>query len=240
MKLPRATRLVIGVAREDDARRIMDVLPKRMSKYGLTVHPEKTRLIRFQPDDPADSNPPAEVSPMPRTFDFLGFTHYWGKAWKGGWVIKRKTAKSRLKRAFQALSDWCRINRHEPIAIQHQTLKQKLQGHYGYYGITGNFSSLQEFREGAKEIWKRWLSRRRRAGPMTWPESCAWSDDTGSLKHVWSTACSVAQRIHEMTSPMREIRTLGSVGTRGGQPPWVTRPRTSHLDRSLDTLLPAG
>jgi RNA-directed DNA polymerase len=170
VKLPRATRLVIGVAREDDARRIMDVLPKRMSKYGLTVHPEKTRLIRFQPDDPDDSDPPAEETPLPGTFDFLGFTHYWGRAWKGGWVIKRKTAKSRLKRAFQALSEWCRVNRHEPIAIQHQTLKQKLQGHYGYYGITGNLSSLQEFLEGAKEIWKRWLSRRRRAGVMTWPE----------------------------------------------------------------------
>jgi RNA-directed DNA polymerase len=161
---------VIGVAREDDARRIMDVLPKRMSKYGLTVHPEKTRLIRFQPDDPDDSDPPAEETPLPGTFDFLGFTHYWGRAWKGGWVIKRKTAKSRLKRAFQALSEWCRVNRHEPIAIQHQMLEQKLQGHYGYYGITGNLSSLQEFLEGAKEIWKRWLSRRRRAGPMTWPE----------------------------------------------------------------------
>ena len=64
--------------------------------------------------------------------------------------MKRKTAKSRLKRAFQALSDWCRVNRHQPIAVQHQTLKQKLQGHYGYYGITGNFSSLQEFLEGAR------------------------------------------------------------------------------------------
>ena len=161
---------VIGVAREDDAKRIMEVLPKRMSKYGLTVHPEKTRLIGFHPDDADDTDPSAEATPLPRTFDFLGFTHYWGRAWKGGWVIKRKTAKSRLKRAFQALSAWCRANRHEPIAIQHQTLKQKLQGHYGYYGITGNLPSLQAFLEGAKEIWKRWLSRRRRAGAMTWPE----------------------------------------------------------------------
>jgi hypothetical protein len=100
----------------------------------------------------------------------LGFTHYWGRARNGGWVIKRETAKSRLKREFQALPDWCRDNRHEPIAIQHQTLKQKLQGHHGYYGITGNLSSLQEFLEGAKEIWKRWLSRRRRAGELTRPE----------------------------------------------------------------------
>ena len=91
----------------------------------------------------------------------------------GGWVVKRKTAKGRLKRAFQALSEWCRVNRHQPIAVQHQTLKQKLQGHYAYYGITGNFSSLQEFLEGARQIWKRWLSRRRRAGPMTWKDFLA-------------------------------------------------------------------
>jgi hypothetical protein len=159
---------VIGVAREDDANRIMEVLPLRMSKYGLTVHPEKTRLIRFHPDDPDDSAPPAGSTLPPRTFDFLGFTHYWGRTRNGGWVIKRKTAQSRLKRAFQALWEWCRVNRHQPIAIQHQTLKQKLQGHYGYYGITGNFYSLQEFLDGARKIWKRWLSRRRRAGAMTW------------------------------------------------------------------------
>ena len=81
-----------------------------------------------------------------------------------------KTARSRLKRAFQALSEWCRANRHQPIEDQHQTLKQKLQGHYGYYGITGNFYSLQEFLEGTRKIWKRWLSRCRRAGTMTWNE----------------------------------------------------------------------
>jgi RNA-directed DNA polymerase len=161
---------VIGVAREDDARRIMDVLPKRMSKYGLTVHPEKTRLIRFHPDDPDDSDTTAGKSSLPATFDFLGFTHYWGQSRKGEWVIKRKTARSRLKRAWQTLSDWCRVNRHQPIPVQHQTLKQKLQGHYGYYGITGNFYSLQEYLEGARKIWKRWLSRRRRAGTMPWQE----------------------------------------------------------------------
>jgi RNA-directed DNA polymerase len=161
---------VIGVAREDDAQRIMEVLPKRMSKYGLTVHPEKTRLIRFHPDDDDDSEPSAANRSLPRTFDFLGFTHYWGRTRRGGWVIKRKTARSRLERALRALSDWCRVNRHQPIPVQHQILKRKLQGHYGYYGITGNFFSLQEFLEGARQIWKRWLSRRRRAGYMTWSE----------------------------------------------------------------------
>jgi RNA-directed DNA polymerase len=71
---------VIGTTREADARRIMEVLPKRMSKHGLTVHPEKTRLVRFQPAAAGDSASEARGRPEPRTFDFLGFTHYWGRS----------------------------------------------------------------------------------------------------------------------------------------------------------------
>jgi len=161
---------VIGVAREDDAKRIMDVLPKRMSKYGLTVHPEKTRLVRFQPPQADDSETEERDPPEPRTFDFLGFTHYWGRSQRGVWVVKRKTAKSRLKRALSALSEWCRKNLHAPIKEQHQKLTEKLRGHYGYYGIIGNYFSLLEFREETRRIWKRWLSRRRRNGFMSWTE----------------------------------------------------------------------
>jgi group II intron reverse transcriptase/maturase len=159
---------VIGTAREDDARRIMEVLPKRMSKYGLTVHPEKTRMVRFQPPQADDSETEERDPPEPRTFDFLGFTHYWGRSLRGVWVVKRKTASSRLKRAFAALSEWCRKNLHLPVKEQHQKLTQKLRGHYGYYGIIGNFDSLQKFREGARRIWRRKLSRRRRGSPITW------------------------------------------------------------------------
>jgi group II intron reverse transcriptase/maturase len=161
---------VIGVAREDDARRIMEVLPKRMSKYGLTVHPEKTRVVRFHPADVADSEPADQNSTGPRTFDFLGFTHYWGRSRRGGWVVKRKTAKGRLKRALDALAAWCRENLHLPIGDQHQKLTQKLEGHYGYYGIIGNYASLQKFLGAARGIWKRWLSRRGRDKPLSWPE----------------------------------------------------------------------
>ena len=158
--------LVIGAAREDDARRIMDVLPKRMSKYGLTVHPEKTRLVRFQLPPTANSETEERDPPGPTTFDFLGFTHYWGRSRRGEWVVKRKTANSRLKRALKALSEWCRKNLHLPLREQHQKLTHKLRGHYGYYGIIGNFYSLLEFREAARGIWRRQLSRRRRSQPM--------------------------------------------------------------------------
>lgn len=161
---------VIGVAREDDARRIMEVLPKRMSKYGLTIHPEKTRLVRFAPPRALNSDTEERSQAEPTTFDFLGFTHYWGRSRQGRWVVKRRTAKSRFKRALSALSDWCRKNLHLPIQEQHQKLTQKLRGHYGYDGITGNFYSLLEFRETARRIWRRRLSRRRRDGEISWPE----------------------------------------------------------------------
>ena len=180
---------VIGVAREDDARRIMEVLPKRMSKYGLTVHPEKTRLVRFQPPQTDRSETEERDPPVPTTFDFLGFTHYWGQSRSGEWVVKRQTAKSRLKRALSSLSDWCRKNLHLPIREQHHKLTQKLRGHYGYYGIIGNFYSLHIYREAAREIWRRRLSRRRRDGDVTWAEFSRLEKPTCSPVLVWSTAC---------------------------------------------------
>ena len=85
-------------------------------------------------------------------------------------MVKRKTANSRLKRALSALSEWCRANLHLPIKEQHQKLVQKLRGHFGYYGIIGNYFSLLEFREGARRIWRGKLSRRRRDGDVTWSE----------------------------------------------------------------------
>jgi hypothetical protein len=109
---------VIGVAREDDAQRILEVLPKRMSKYGLTVHPEKTRLVRFEPSRDGDSGTSGEQHTPPRSFDFLGFTHYWGRTLQGFWTVKRQTAKNRLRRALQALWEWCRVNRH--LSMQEQ------------------------------------------------------------------------------------------------------------------------
>jgi len=159
---------VIGVAREDDARRIMAVLPKRMSKYGLTVHPEKTRLVRFAPPEPASSASSTGSPPEPKTFDFLGLTHYWGRSLQGVWVVKRKTAKSRFRRALKTLWGWCGDNLHRPLTEQHRTLRRKLQGHYAYYGITGNGDRLSGFLRGVRRIWKHWLDRRDNAGSMTW------------------------------------------------------------------------
>ena len=161
---------VIGVAREDDARWIMEILPERMSKYGLTVHPEKTRLVRFTPPDDDDSTPTARQISEPRTFDFLGFTHYWARTQQGGWVIKRKTATSRFRRALRAVWEWCQKHLHDPVQAQYRKLRLKLQGHYAYYGIRGNSGRLSAFLRGVHRVWKHWLGRRDNAAPTTWAD----------------------------------------------------------------------
>jgi hypothetical protein len=159
---------VLGFAREDDARRVLAVLPKRFGKYGLTLHPEKTRLIPFQRPPTGTTGKSGRSGHSTRSFDLLGFTHYWGRSRKGNWVIKRKTASSRMSRALHRITQWCRRNRHRPVREQHRILSQKLLGHYAYYGITGNSPAWSGFQRRATEIWRKWLSRRHRSQPMPW------------------------------------------------------------------------
>jgi len=159
---------VMGFACEEDARRVLAVLPKRFGKYGLTLHPDKTRLVPFHRPT---SKQPGQGTPgaaRPGTFDLLGFTHYWGRSWRGFWVVKRRTAQGRLSRALTTIAHWCRFHRHDPITDQHQALVHKLRGHLAYYGITGNGLSLQSFREAVTRIWRKWLARRRRCGFLSW------------------------------------------------------------------------
>ena len=151
---------VIGCDYEGDARRIMEVLPKRMQKYGLTIHPTKTRLLNF-------SKPSGGASKGASTFDFLGLRHYWGKSRKGNWVVQRKTSPKRLRRAMRGIRNFCREKRHAPVKWQHQKLCAKLRGHYNYFGVTGNCKSLQAMYLWAKRQWHKWLNRRG-AKPRSW------------------------------------------------------------------------
>ena len=120
---------------EEDAHRVMSVLPKRFGKYGLTLHPDKTRLVPFKrPDRMARTRGDDEGPDEPGTFDFLGFTIHWGKSpMTGKWVVKTRTAADRFRRALKRISQWCKANRHEPLERQRQVLHRKLRGHYGYY-----------------------------------------------------------------------------------------------------------
>jgi RNA-directed DNA polymerase len=159
---------VIGFTKEEDARRVLEVLPKRFEKYGLTLHPDKTRLVPFQQPPQAASGKGDGPGGQPGTFDLLGFTHFWGRSRKGRWVVTRKTASSRLTRAVRSIAQWCRRNRHQPIREQHRTISQKLRGHYAYYGITGNAAALANFRDAITRCWRTWLSRRNRQRSLIW------------------------------------------------------------------------
>ena len=159
---------VIGFSQEEDAKRVLAVLPQRFGKYGLTIHPDKTQLIAFQ-QPPAASGQAAGRGTPPGTFTLLGFTHYWGRSLRGHWVVKRKTASSRLSRALRSIAQWCRLNRHQPLGEQQHTLSQKLRGHFAYYGITGNSNALSQFRTAVVRCWRSWLGRRNRERSLTWP-----------------------------------------------------------------------
>jgi hypothetical protein len=160
---------VMGFACEDDAKRVLDVLPKRFGRHGLKLHPTKTRLVQFRRphkwitrrrEGPFEGN---------GTFDLLGFTHYWARSRQGNWVVKRRTSRKRLTRALHTIYEWCRTHRHQQIREQHQALVLKLRGHYAYYGITGNAEALRNFFLEVKRAWKKWLSRRSQKAYLDWP-----------------------------------------------------------------------
>jgi group II intron reverse transcriptase/maturase len=153
---------VICFEREDDARKIAEVLPKRFDKYGLELHPDKTRLLRYELPgrDSGGDEPP--------TFDFLGFTHYWAQSRSGRWVIKRKTIRKRLVRKIKEIWQWCRDNRHEPVEDQRDRLRSRLNGYYNYHGIRCNFEAVAEVYRETLKSWQYWLNRRSQHGKMPW------------------------------------------------------------------------
>lgn len=150
--------LVFGT--EQDARRVLEALPKRFKRFGLKLHPEKTRLVEFRPPRPPDNDKAG-------SFDFLGFTHYWGKSRAGRWVVKRKTAKSRFRRTLHKISVWCEKHRHDAVQEQHVRLWRMLKGHYGYFGIPGNYKALSDLLYRVERIWVKWLSRRSQRAYLT-------------------------------------------------------------------------
>ncbi len=147
---------------EEDAERVLEVVVKRFAKYGLTVHPDKTRQVSFRRPPRNAGGTGSRRATRPGTFNLLGFTHYWGRSRRGNWVIKRKTMSSRLSRSLRAVWTWCKANRHQPLVEQHARLVRKLRGHYAYYGITGNGRAICAFRHWSYVIWRWWLNRRSR------------------------------------------------------------------------------
>jgi group II intron reverse transcriptase/maturase len=157
--------LVMVFSNETDARRVLDVLPKRVGKYGLALHPTKTRLLYFRP--PSGGGKQTRDTGQ-QSFDFLGFTHHWARSRRGAWVVQRRTASGRLSRALKRVSEWLRGARHQPVAQQHKQLERKLRGHYNYYGIIGNSKALARFRWEVGRLWRKWLDRRSDKAHMKW------------------------------------------------------------------------
>lgn len=153
---------VIVFEREEDARRVQEVVVKRFAKYSLRLHPTKTRLIPFT--RPTGGGRGESEPGAPGSFDLLGFTLFWALSRKGNWVVKMKTAKSRLKRAVGRFNDWCRSSRHLSIGEQQKQLTLKLKGHDAYYGVTFNYDALERLRRMVVRIWLKWLRRRSHAG----------------------------------------------------------------------------
>jgi hypothetical protein len=155
---------VAGFEHKQDAEHVLEMLRQRMEEYGLTLHPNKTRLVRFERPR---QGPPSE--PGPQTFDFLGFTLLWQRGRTGRWRIGMKTRKARFRRALLALNDWCRRHRHESLSEQHAALSRRLNGHYNYFGVNGNSASLAALLHWATRLWLKWLRRRsQRARRLTW------------------------------------------------------------------------
>ena len=155
-----AADFVMGFEFEDDARRVMEVLPKRFARFGLGIHPGKTRLVDFRP--------PARTGADSASFNFLGFTHHWDISRKGNPYVRKQTRKERFARALRSINQWCRINRHQSLPEQCRALARKLRGHYNYYGVTGNGRRIGEFRFRMTRIWRKWLARRSRENKLDW------------------------------------------------------------------------
>ena len=152
---------VMAFRNRRDGERVLAVPGRRLARYGLELHPAKTRFVDFR-------RRPGVGHDGRSRFDFPGFTHLWGRSRNGHLVVRQLTARDRFARAVRSVWDWCRRNRHLPIADQHRHLAGVIRGHCGYYGLTGNRARLSGFRHLVTRAWRHWLSRRHRGNRRTW------------------------------------------------------------------------
>ncbi len=150
---------------KEDAERVLEVLPKRFAKYGLTLHPDKTRLVKFGRRAYYEAKRKKTTT---APFDFLGFTHRCATSRAGKFAVHLGTMKKRLRRGLLAISAWCREHLHAPLNYQQQQLNAQLRGHYQYYGRRTNYRSLKKFVNAVRRIWRRWLARRTRGRLLSW------------------------------------------------------------------------
>jgi len=194
---------VLGFESKAEAEAVMQALTRRMKMYGLELHPEKTRLVHFSKPGKSNDRDPNGQETKGDSFDFLGFTHHWGKSVNGYWVVKRKTAGKKFREKMRNMNQWCRKNRHLPIRYQHEKLCQKLKGHYAYYGITGNMRGLQRYLNEVRRVWKKWLCRRSWKARLNWERFQALLDQHCPLPPARVVHSIYAQRNNNSRNRMR-------------------------------------
>jgi group II intron reverse transcriptase/maturase len=178
---------------KEDAEKVLSVLPKRFAKYGLTLHPEKTRLVEFGRYAGRNAR---RQGKKPATFDFLGLTHICARSRQGKFTVHVKTMAKRLRRGLKAIAEWCQEHRHDPVGQQQKILNAKLRGHYQYYGRPTNYHSIWQFYREVRRTWRKWLSRRTRGRWLTWERFAAILRQHPLLPpritHAWAGARSTA------------------------------------------------
>jgi RNA-directed DNA polymerase len=159
--------LVVGFEHLADAERFLVEFRERLAKFGLELHPEKTRLIEF--GRYAEANRARRGEGKPETFVFLGFTHHCAHNPKTGiFVIQRRTAKKRMQAKLHQIKQTLRQRMHDPPWLVAEWLKSVLLGYYGYHAVPGNLAALSNFREQIRRMWRALLSRRSQRGRVVW------------------------------------------------------------------------
>jgi group II intron reverse transcriptase/maturase len=150
----------------DDARHIEQVMRERFAKFDLELHPEKTRIINLDREQRCRNNRKDHQS---HTFDFLGFTHYWGKSRKGNPTLRRKTSRKKFRKVCKEMNLWLReVRSRAKLKELWPILQAKLRGHYQYYGISGNRRSIERYQHVTRRLVFKWLNRRSQKASFNW------------------------------------------------------------------------
>ena len=158
--------IVVGFQYRSDAEQFRADLQERFAKFGLSLHPDKTRLIEFGRF--AETNRRGRSEDKPESFDFLGFTHYCGKTRKGKFTVKRRTMSKRVRRKLKEVKAEMKHRMHDPVPEVGRWLKSVLEGHFRYYGVPHNRPALDAFRSALARLWRGVLSQRSQKGYVTW------------------------------------------------------------------------
>jgi len=158
--------LVVGFQHRAEAERFLREFQERLAKFGLEIHPGKTRLIEFGRF--AEVNREQRGEGKPETFTFLGFTHYCGRNSKGSFVVWRRTAAKRTRAKLLQLKQELRRKMHEPVGVVGEWLKRVVQGYYRYHAVPGNIVVMGRFRDRLCMLWRQALRRRSQKRKPGW------------------------------------------------------------------------